>query len=383
MRHLDSEKIISSFKSYFRGKGYRISPDRPLMTQDTGVFFVNSSMAPFKYAMSQGMDIDNTAQVQTCFRARFDTDWLLLFKMLGIVGIGSNLENIFTDVVVYLTNCLQISVGSMYCVANLDHTVFIDIWNKKFSSESLYLIDKETVKHKTTWSYGQNYPFVGKGITIGYKNPSLSKCSSLCDFDCSCPRFLPMGNIIGISTDSSHLKYVDVGFGVEFLEALQFEGNIFKIGRFSNKIKKIEQLNVSYTTAKQSLNLLRAIKKLFQEGCKVSCKKEGYILKMLIRKYTDLYKINKQHEFAQKKALEVANILGADHLIEEEIRKYSLQISGNIQKAKKFLAQKRATNSRSELIFNVRETFGFPDYMAIEIVDSVFQYEELGKEGMI
>ena len=353
------------FEEFIIKRGYKFEESYPIITNDPTVMFMNATVTPYKDKMIKGEYLKATALVQDCFRAKFDSEFLLYFKMLGMVSEISYLEKIFRDIIDYLDEFVGISIDELVMVVHEEDRDLIETWKKIINKEeSIFYINKLTKnnhKYKTRWKYGNGFPITGRGVTITYNNKRKVKCGEKCNELCNCDKYLPIGNVIIVENSVNIKKYVEVGFGIEFMKALKINGDIFKIKEFSDVIEQIGKIGFDLKTSQKIFNYQRGIDRILGEKIIPYNKKHGYVLRKTIRKVVDL-SIEKfglaNVEKIYGEIINIMNQLDTEEIgiLNEEVTFYLKSIISNIEKAKKFIKKNKLENSN--IIDRVKDTFG-------------------------
>lgn len=244
----------------------------------------------------------------------------------------------------------------------------------------------------------------GEELKLHMKSPWKS---SPCHPNCSCGRFLEIGNSVFIqykkvgerALEELPNKNVDFGGGLERITAVvNGDPDVFKIDIFAPIIQKIEELTGnSYVNEERSMRViadhLRAAVRIVSEGISPSNKRHGYILRRLIRRACDqirgklvsegdnykTYSVPSDLRIAVVRAI-VDKLTGGDlkekapvisKVIEEEVNSYERLTTTTTLPPEKNISGKEA--------FQLHSTHGFsPEQLRMR--GYVFDEEEYNQE---
>ena len=362
------------FLSVYRDLGYRISESAPLLTDDPTLLFVNASVTPFKAAMVTGQAIPDTAQVQRCFRANMDEQWLLFFEMLGVVGMRNRLGAFTRDLIGFLTRDSGIcSNEHLHSVVHPDDSLLQDAWLQATAGRPVHFLSQNSDKYWTRWAYGKNVTLSGRGMTVVWENSALKPCSSQCDIHCSCQRFLPLGNIIAVENATGG-GYVEIGFGAECLAAIQHGGSIYEIDEYAGRVRAISLLGYTSKESKCLANLLIGITRLIQEGCKPGNKKAAYVLRSLMRHFAQVVIGESGLQALPANLTAVLRAAEADmettQGFAKEIEQFLASIHRGVPSARRFI-NRHNHFSKAELTTKLRDTYGLPAVVIDELLSEM------------
>jgi len=215
-----------------------------------------------------------------------------------------------------------------------------------------------------------------------------------CHLNCDCGRFLEIGNSVFIeyekqvdgSFKSLPNKNVDFGGGLErILAAKNNDSDIFRIDLFRPVIDKIsQQAKYNYGTDKEKdryiriiADHLRAAVMLINEGVMPSNKRQGYILRRLIRRSVycrqQLFQTIGNVEFSSLteafKNSYPALAKNWDMIVRVLDGEYS-RFDSALQRGKKKLtaAIERNESITGKLVFDLYQTEGFPFELTIDVL---------------
>ena len=372
----NQEILKQKFEFFFQERDYKLEDNYCLKTSDSTLPFVNATITPFKDKMVKGEYIENTVHVQDCFRAKFDTSMLFYFQMLGIEAMKSSLEKVMNDIVEALIEVCGIKKEELYIVVNKSDIELIEAWSRiSEDSNTIYYLEENIDKYHVRWKYGDTYPLVGNGLTIAYNNMNMEKCSLDCGPFCSCAKYFPMGNVIIIKNTDSGDEYLDVGFGLEAIQAINANGDIFGIDDIEEKVQGILELGYQKETAKKLYSYFSGIKKLCEEGVRIENRGTGYILKKMIR---DTYNIMLMFQSGEllAKIDSIFKIMKIDmekdrSLILDEMRRHSASIEDGKKNVMKYY-QRHKSLTKEALFQNLKDTFGLPEFILEKLFEPIY-----------
>lgn len=361
------EKLIT----YFIERGYKQAGNMCLETDDPTIPFINATITPFKDMMSASEDLEDSVQIQDCFRARYDTNYLYYFQMFGIEAEVSSLEHVMSDLVDGISIACDMKKEELYIVVNSEDVELIQAWKSAgYQDDTVFYLSENIDKYHVKWKYGDGYPLSGRGLTISYNNSAIEKCGSDCGPFCNCGKYLPLGNVIIVTNDQTGKQYIDVGFGLEFLRAAKLGGQIYAIPDIANQIQKIQRMGFTREEGEKLYNYFRSIGKLCESGVKLTNKGSGYVLKKIIRIASNYLLINNSDEVYHM-IEDIMDIIGVNteesiSLMKEEVRRYVKNIDDGKKSAVKYV-KKHKDLPKAELIHNIKDTFGLPDFAIVDL----------------
>lgn len=377
------EDIEEAYVRFYRERGYRIYDNQPILSKDDPtLLFVNSTIALFKEAINDGEYIPDTAQVQDCFRANGDLDnpsMMLNFKMIGNVAMIDSINKLLNDFISFLIDICNIPSEHIYGVIKEDDLDLIQAWKESPLAHNLETIkDGEALQYSTRWTYGEGYHFTGRGLTIVCENPLIQTCSSGCSIKCSCEKYLQLGNLIIVESEENMDKYLDLGFGLERIAAYHFKNDTYSLPAYKLLISEFAKIGIEPAQSKKLTNLIRGAFKLAAAGVVPANKKEGYILKSIIRHLTneliyingkDLERVNEVYELIYKVLEGFDADINKDHseTIIQEINKYINSIGKGMDLAKKYMNKNKKMNIR-QMKDKIISTYGIPGFLIDELV---------------
>ncbi|BBH22578.1 hypothetical protein Back11_39230 [Paenibacillus baekrokdamisoli] len=371
---IEVEEIVLKFTNYYKSLNYSILDDDSIITDDPTLLFINSTIARVKEEIQVGENLDSTAIVQQCFRNNM-TDYMM-FTMLGVASLATEANRVMKDWINFIKEVGNIPEDNLFAVIHSQDGMLIDLW-KKTISRPYYTLDQNTDKYTVRWKYGECYDFYGVGMSLAYIHPNRPKCNDSCDFFCDCDRHLALGNFIIINNPIINKQYIDIGFGVERL--LSYKNGIDYFNFESNKknLLGVISLGLNKEDAKYILSFMKGIKKLVEEGIVPGNKKQGYILKSLIKKIViNIAKYNKSSLFDDITKVLVMQDPSYKLYINDiqcYLQKYYNNYKKNIDSAKKFLKVNSGMGS-TELMYILQDRFGVP-YNIVMDADNTITYK--------
>jgi alanyl-tRNA synthetase len=383
------EEVEAAYVKFYKERGYRIYGNKPILSKDDPtLLLVNSTIALFKDAINNREFIPDTAQVQDCFRANGDLDnpaMMLYFKMVGNVAMIDSIDKVLNDFISFLTDICKIPSERIYGVIREDDTDLQRAWKTSPLRENLEKVSVgEALQYSTRWTYGEGYNFTGRGLTIVCDNPSIPSCGSHCDIKCPCDKYLQLGNLIIVESEEHENKYLDLGFGLERIAAYQSNNETYQLPEFQVLINELIGIGLGEAESKKIINLVRGAFKLIDVGVVPANKKEGYILKSIIRHLAnelichggkEFKKVNDTYHSVYKVLEGFDNEINSNNneWIVNEINKYINSIGKGINQAKKYIKKNKNQDKRL-MKKELTSTYGIPLFL---IEDLIKEIEEL------
>jgi alanyl-tRNA synthetase len=386
---MDSKQIQESYLKFFESKGHAVIPPAPLIPPDDPTTLFTSSgmqqLVPYLKGQIHPMG-KRLVDAQPCFRAEDidevgDNRHTTYFVMLGNWSLGDYFKK------------EQLSWFWQWLIEEvklpkerLAVTVFEG--NKEVKRDEVAAkawqdlgLSKDKIVYypakKNWWSRAGEPDRMPPGEIGGPDSevffeftqiPHNKKYGAKCHPNCDCGRWLEIGNSVFMEFEKQPdgsfkplpKQNVDFGGGLERLTAAsQDQPDIFQTDIFINLMKAEPTKNLSDN--RLIADHLRASVAMINEGILPSNKKQGYILRRLIRRAA--IKLNQPKNLTQfikyfQPKTEVAAVL------EDEISKFSQSLAIG----KKVL--NRAKKIDEALAFDIFQSYGLP-FEVIEAVSKV------------
>lgn len=321
---MNAQSIIDIYISFFEKRGHKRVPNSPLVPEnDPTTLFTSSGMQPLVPFLlgephPQGKRL---VDVQNCFRA-VDIDEVgdmrheTFFRMLGNWSLGDYFKSeeipwLFE----FLTKELGLPKEKLYITVfegtkgvSKDEESF-DIWQTIVPKERIFFAGVD----KNWWSRSgvpDNMPEGEIGgpdteVYFEFDIPHKKNCKGDSPATCECGKFLEIANSVFIefqktSSGFSELKQknVDFGGGLErLLAASENKPDIFQTSLFAPIIKTVErETQTSYEGHEKTMQItadhFAASSFLIAGGVKPSKTEQGYILRRLIRRGLDSFRVS-------------------------------------------------------------------------------------------
>ena len=367
---MDSNQIRESYLKFFQDKGHALIPAAPLVpADDPTTLFTSSGMqqlVPYLKGQAHPMG-KRLADSQPCFRAEDidqagDNRHTNFFTMLGNWSLGDyfKAEQLawFWE---WLTKILKLDTARLYV------TVFSGSKEVAKDEESFTIwrkigLAKDHIfyypANKNWWSRSgapEKMPLGeigGQDSEVFYEFKEIDhnlKFGSKCHPNCECGRFLEIGNSVFMEYEKTKAgfrplpyKNVDFGGGLERLTAAsQNQPDIFQTDIFKPLMSAIKLESIS--DQRLVADHLRAASAMLKEGILPSNKKQGYILRRLIRRAA--VKFSDPAELTQ---------YNSDPILNEEINKFSR----SLQEGKRLLQKAKIVDEN--FAFNLYQSYGLP-----------------------
>lgn len=400
-------QLRNLFIEFWKQKDHRESPAIPLVPQnDPTTLFTGSGMQPLvPYLLGEPHPQGNKLyNIQPCFRSQDidevgDNRHTTFFEMMGNWSLGGYFKKeqlawfweFLTEVVKLPKEKLYVTVFSGDKKNNLSpDEESIKIWKE------LGIPDNKIFKYgpeKNWWSRAgipDNMPIGEPGgpdsevfyeFTDVAHNPKYGKT---CHPNCNCGHFMEIGNSVFMQykkTDKGFeelpKKNVDFGGGLErILAALNDDPDMFKTDVFLPIISTIEkESGTKYSNNQQSMQVIadhfKASVFIALENIEPSNKDRGYVMRRLIRrsvvKMLEI-KINPTKSWPKiyQSILDIyqsKNDVKIQTMISKEIDSFIK----TVDKGTKMLQTAQEING--ELLFNLKQSYGFPIEIALELLD--------------
>jgi len=443
---MDSKELRKKFLKFFEERGHKIIPSASLIPEnDSTTLFTGSGMQPLvPYLMGEPHpEGKRLVNVQKSFRAEDieevgDNSHTTFFEMLGNWSLGDyfkkeQLNWLFEFLVeeikldperIYVT----VFRGNKEIGINKD-SESVQIWKDIFKKNGIEANDVDYSEKngfqdgrifyydetKNWWSRSgipANMPIGEIGgpdseifydLGEGLKRHENSKwCNQPCHVNCSCGRFIEIGNSVFIEFIRSKKgfeplpqKNVDFGGGLERITMVaQNKNNIFETDLFINVVTKIEELSgKGYQDNMQPFEViadhLKAATFIMGDGKRIipSNVDQGYIVRRLIRRAIRYGRqIGIQKKFWIK---DISKIIVDDYqliypelihnfeFIENNLEKEEIKFNKTLEKGLKefeklfdnYKGNFKEFSLNAKDLFNLYQTYGFPIELSIEEIN--------------
>jgi alanyl-tRNA synthetase len=329
--------------------------------------------------MLQGKELPETVIVQRCLRTRWNTTELFSFRMFAILGMASRLNDGVAHLFAFLTNEIGLSTSSLHCVVNRNDTDLLGLVTLYLSDQKMHHLNENNHKYWVRWGFGYDTVLTGRGLTIAWEFSNRSSCSPTCSIHCNCNRFLPLGNIVELLHKPTGHRYFDIGFGVEKLASLFYDGDLYSIDILQSPVDSFCKSGMNLEMAQLLTNLYSSIVFLIEEGVSPSNKKSGYVLRKMIRSIVELLYIEPCELIVEsltaatncylylKDDIQYSYRQTILSIIVNECLLYIKSIDRGKQKARIFL-KKNKGKTVDDLHKEIKNTFGLPRI----VIDDLF-----------
>lgn len=338
---MNSSDVRQKYLEFFKKKGHAIIPSAPLIPKDdpTTLFTGSGMQSMMPYLLGEKHPLGTRiANSQRCFRAEDieevgDNRHTTFFEMLGNWSLGDYFkEKQLAWFFEFLTKEIGLDPKRLYVTAfvgkpeiNIPKDIeAVEIWKQLFSKVGIKAKDVENSEgkgmqdgrifyyedKKNWWSRvgkpsqmpigepggpdSELFFDFGKGHKFHENSPFKNKP---CHVNCDCGRFLEIGNSVFMTYKKTKKgfeeltqKNIDFGGGLErIVSASQNQIDIFKTDLFSSIIRIIElESGKKYKENNEQFRVIadhmRAAVFMAQEGLEPSNKRQGYMMRRLIRK---------------------------------------------------------------------------------------------------
>jgi len=412
------QQLREKYAQFWKSKDHVEIPPIPLIPRDDPTtLFTGSGMqqlVPYLLGASSPLG-KRLYNIQRCLRVqdieevgdnRHDT----FFEMMGNWSLGDYFkkEQIewFWE---FLTINLQLPKEKLYVtIFSGDEKNNLPADNESYEIWKKLGIDEKHIFHygpeKNWWSRAgtpDNMPIGEPGGTtseVFFEFTQVShdvKYGSSCSPSCECGRFLEIGNCVFMrykkEKNGSFLPLpslnVDFGGGLErLLMAVENQPDLFQTQLFASTISIIsKESRIKYENNMPAMRIIADHIKtavfLAREDIEPSNKEQGYVMRRLIRR--SVVKMRELNivpaKIIPKLCQDIIDIYKSIYFKEKDFVKINLLISKEaesflktIDKGIKLLQTQEKING--EMLFNLKQSFGFPIEIAIELL------KEWGKE---
>lgn len=416
-------EIRNKYLKFFERHGHKIIPSSSLIPEnDPSVLFTTAGMQPLIPYLLGGKHPEGTrlTDYQKCVRTVDiedvgDNRHLTFFEMLGNWSLGDYFKEESIQMSYdFLTKELNIPVEkiSVTCFAGDDDAPRDDVsakcWEKAgIPKERIYFFGKEN----NWWIAGNEGP-CGPDTEMFY-DTGKPACGPNCDPSCDCGKYVEIWNNVFMEffkhPDGTYTKLeqknVDTGLGLERMTMLlQGKETPYEIELFSPVMDRLKEL-----TRVDNINSRRIVAEHLRSSMMIICDggrpsniERGYILRRLIRRMTrhlrkleinldeignlvDIYVETLKEMYPEL----VTNKNTIKEVLIEEKNKFVKTLENGerefnkaVEKAKK----EGKTKIDGQTVFNLYETYGFPQEITVELAKEqgmeveLEQFDKLFKE---
>ena len=397
-------EIRNKYLNFFERHGHKIIPSASLIPEnDPSVLFTTAGMHPLVPYLLGEKHPEGTrlTDYQKCVRTVDidevgDNRHLTFFEMLGNWSLGDYFkEESIKMSYEFLTKELEIPSEklSVTCFKGDNDAprdeVSANVWKEAgIPEERIYFFGKDD----NWWIAGEEGP-CGPDTEIFY-DTGKEKCSDKCDPSCGCGKYVEIWNNVFMEYFKNHdgtysklkQRNVDTGLGLERMTMLlQGKKTPFEIELFAPVMEKLEELQKVDNISSRRIvaEHLRTSIMIISDGGRPSNVDRGYILRRLIRRMTrhlnklgiDLNELSNLIDISIDSIKEMyPELLDKKEIIKNVIVEEKDKFVRTLQKGEKEF-EKEVNNARSkgittlpvEVVFNLYETYGFPQEMTEEL----------------
>ncbi len=397
-------EIRNKYLKFFERNGHKIIPSASLIPEnDPSVLFTTAGMQPLVPYLLGEKHPEGTrlTDYQKCLRTVDidevgDNRHLTYFEMLGNWSLGEYFkEESIKMSFDFLTKELNIPVEklSVTCFKGDDDAQRDDTsaqaWKKAgIPEDKIYFFGKDD----NWWIAGEEGP-CGPDTEMFY-DTGKEKCSENCNPSCDCGKYVEIWNNVFMeyfkNSDGTYSKLkqknVDTGLGLERMAMLlQGKKTPFETELFAPVMEELERIekNDNISSRRIVAEHLRASIMIIQDGGRPSNTDRGYILRRLIRRMTrhinklgiDLNELPKLIDILIDSLREMYPELSENKenitkVIIEEKDKFIRTLQKGEKEFEKAVNTARKNNQTVipvEVVFNLYETYGFPQEMTEEL----------------
>ena len=397
-------EIRNKYLKFFENHGHKVIPSSSLIPEnDPSVLFTTAGMQPLiPYLMGEKHpEGTRLTDYQKCVRTVDieevgDNRHLTFFEMLGNWSLGDYFkEEAIQMSYDFLTQELHIPVEklSVTCFAGDDDcerdTLSSECWKKAGIPENrIYFFGKDN----NWWIAGNEGP-CGPDTEM-FLDTGKPACSDHCDPSCDCGKYVEIWNNVFMeffkNSDGTYTKLkqrnVDTGLGLERMAMLlQGKKTPYEIELFTPIMDKLEELEKIDDIQSRRIvaEHLRSSMMIIADGGRPSNIDRGYILRRLIRRMTrhlrklgidlneipNLVDINVENLKEMYPELEGKRDTIKNVLIEEKNKFMRTLENGEkeFMKAVERVHKDGKNKIDGQTVFNLYETYGFPQEITVEL----------------
>jgi alanyl-tRNA synthetase len=416
-------EIRNKYLDFFKKHNHKVIPSASLIPEnDPSVLFTTAGMQPLiPYLLGEKHPEGNRlADYQKCVRtvdieSVGDNRHLTFFEMLGNWSLGDYFKEESIQMSYdFLTKELNIPAEkiSVTCFSGDEDaprdTVSSECWKKAgIPEERIYFYGKDN----NWWIAGNEGP-CGPDTEMFY-DTGKPACGPNCDPSCDCGKYVEIWNNVFMeyfkNPDGTYTKLsqqnVDTGLGLERMTMLlQGKQTPFETELFSPVMDRLEELaKVDNITSRRIVaEHLRSSIMIISDGGRPSNIERGYVLRRLIRRMTrhlrklevnldeipnlvDLYIDTLKEMYPEL----VNNVQIIKDVLVEEKNKFIKTIENGEREFNKAVERARRDGKNiidGQTVFNLYETYGFPQEITIELAKEqgieleLSKFDELFKE---
>ena len=415
---MTGNEIRRIYLDYFKKHGHKIIRSSSLIPQDDPtLLFTNAGMVQFKrtFLGEEKRDYLRATSSQKCVRAGgkhndlenvgYTTRHHTFFEMLGNFSFGDYFkERAIEFAWDLLINGYHLPQDKLWASVYLDDDDAYDLWHKKIG------IPKERIvrlgKEENFWAMGDTGP-CGPCSEIHLDRGAAHGCGKAdCGVACDCDRFLEIWNLVFMQFNRDESggmtplpkPSIDTGLGLERMASIlqdaptNFETDLLlPIIRHTEALSEIE-FGKSFETdvaMKVIADHSRSAAFLIGDGVLPSNDGRGYVLRRIMRRAIRYSRsIGLKTPFLYQTASVVFDIMKENYpelseasafitnVIQNEEVRFSETLDNGLRLLNDALSQMRAdgeTEVKSDLIFKLYDTYGFP----VDIVRDVVRDEKM------
>lgn len=397
-------EIRNKYLRFFERNGHKIIPSANLIPEnDPSVLFNTAGMqqlVPYLLGEKHPSGTRLT-DFQKCVRTNDieevgDNRHLTYFEMLGNWSLGDYFKEESIQMSFdFLTKELEIPVEklSVTCFAGDEDCerdeLTASCWKKAgIPEEKIYYFGKDD----NWWIAGEEGP-CGPDTEMFY-DTGKPKCSEGCNPACDCGKYVEIWNNVFMEfykgKDGKYTKLkqhnVDTGLGLERMAMLlQGKETPYEIELFAPVMEKLKELAVEDNISSRRIitEHLRSSIMIINDGGRPSNVDRGYILRRLIRRMTrhlnklgiDLVKLPEIIDISIDALKEMypellKNKENIKNVLIEEKDKFIKTLKNGEREFEKVVSRLKQNNQKvieGNVIFNLYETYGFPQEMTVEL----------------
>ncbi|MDP2820758.1 MAG: alanine--tRNA ligase-related protein [bacterium] len=302
------QEIKSGLIRCHKKRGYKIYESFPILSEDPTVMFTNAAITPFKHLfLNSKKEPENFAIIQNCFRMGGSTEMDLIgvnpychtfFEMFGSGTFRTNHAEA-TQYLLDILSFLGLEKDKLNFIIPNDGSFKKDLIDNDIGGSKIFILNQNKVFWQE-WKFGK-FGLVGNGLTVVYSRNGESALS-IDQMILNNERFIELLNLIyvyGQETQTGEIVSIpnpgfDLGLGVERLAAIIQKCNSYQINSLKPLVDivadffKQEGFSQNETKIRILTDHLKTICILVNEGVMPSKKKQGYVLRKLIRRYLEL-----------------------------------------------------------------------------------------------
>lgn len=302
---LSIEEIKRLLLEFHEARGFKVFESFPLLSNDSTVLFTNAAITPFKgWFTDCKIEPYNFALIQKCFRpgdsandyeAGFDAKTQTFFEMFGVGMFGINHEMAIGHLLKVLT-AVGLDTSKLYFTIPRDDDFQQGLIANNVRTDRIFVINGNE-SFWCHWRFGK-HGLVGRGLTVVYSKNEMNilNVEQLVSENC-----VELLNLIFIFGQENRLGEViaatnpgfEIGIGIGRIASILQDCDDYAVDNIDPLMVVLREyfynLNIraDIRALRLMIDYLSAVCVLVSEGLLPSSKSAGYVLRKIIRRFTE------------------------------------------------------------------------------------------------